>query len=214
MEPVVPVHQSPDDVEAEPGALAHGLRGEERIEDPALHLRGYPRPVVGHPHHDLRLPRRAPSPSPARSRSPRRARCRSGSPTPDSARRRNRERAGDPPARPAPATPTSSRAFAAITASVSRESLRDVHRLGRGRAVHVGEALHRAHQLVHPRGRPLDIARQPADRAPGRHPAERRAKLIAIDRRRQLVEQCERDVGLGERRGERIVQRRDPAASR
>ena len=88
--------QTPDDVEAEPGALPHRLGREERIEDPVADLGGNAGSVVDDPHDDLvvlaagRARRRGPP------RGPRRARCRSGSPRSGSARRRTRGRAADP----------------------------------------------------------------------------------------------------------------------
>ncbi len=115
---------------------------------------------------------------------------------------------------PPPATPTSPAPSPPSPRSVSVSPLRDVHRLGRRRLIHVGEALHRAHQLVHARRRPLDVARQPTDGAPGRHPAERRPKLIPG--RPPLASSSSSasvtSVSPAARRGHRPA--RDPAASR
>src|SRR5580658_8264242 len=53
-------HDAPGDVEPEPGSLAHGLGGEERLEDPIPDLRRYPRPGIAELHeHELPVQPRA-----------------------------------------------------------------------------------------------------------------------------------------------------------
>src|SRR5260370_33285864 len=52
--PVVLVHDdAPGDVQPEPGALAHRLGGEERLEYPALDLLGYARSGIAELHENL-----------------------------------------------------------------------------------------------------------------------------------------------------------------